>query len=169
MKTITFRPLRIIKKTGKITVASYMQWRKVKAADYSEFDLIIKNEYADLALDEFVYDHQGEQLFWFNHKDPESLPKNYADLELAAKLFGIPKEHFEGEQWKTSEPIGKGFHWSVKGFDCDGVPVFSHNSAKYIATHYSDMNQFEPLTVGEVLKWFGWFLYQLENSRLKIV
>ena len=41
MKTITFRPLRRIKKTGKIVVASYMQWRKVKTADYSKFKLVV--------------------------------------------------------------------------------------------------------------------------------
>lgn len=33
-KQIVFRPLRIVR--GKIVVASYMQWRKVKTADYAK-------------------------------------------------------------------------------------------------------------------------------------
>lgn len=168
MKTITFRPLRRIKKTGKLTVASYMQWRKVKTADYNKFNLIIDNEYKRMPDDDFVYNHEGEQLFWFNHRSPEKLPKNYADYESIFRNLNIPRDEFEGEEWKLSEPLTQGFHYSVQGFDCDGVPVFSHNSADYIATHYKDLNQFEPLTVGLVKLWFGWFIYQLQNSDLKL-
>lgn len=49
MRTIKFRPLRVIKKTGKITVASYMQWRKVMTADYNQFNLIISDDHKKMA------------------------------------------------------------------------------------------------------------------------
>jgi len=164
MKTIKFRPLRRVKKTGKITVASYMQWRKVQTADYFEFNLLLEPEYQSFNKDEFVYDHKGEQLFWYNHQNPDSLPKNYADIEMLRELVG---DELDGELWKLSEPMGIGFASHVHGFDCDGVPVFSHYTANYIATHYKDVNVFEPLTVGLVVKWVGWFLYRLQNSRLQ--
>ncbi len=48
--------------------------------------------------------------------------------------------------------------------DCNGTPIFSHLTADYIATHYKDVTQFEPLTVKQVVFWFGWFIYGLENS-----
>ena len=73
----------------------------------------------------------------------------------------------DGEEYKLLSML-KQLHWDVKGFDCDNVPVFSHNTADYIATHYKDMNQFEPLTVGMVKLWFGWFLFNLENLKLQI-
>jgi hypothetical protein len=168
MKTITFRPLRRIQKTGKVTVASYMQWRKVWTSNYSEFNLVIDEEYKALPPAEYVYNHKGELLFWWNHKDVEAMPKNYADIDSAIKVFGLNRSDFEGEEWKLSEPLGTGFHWSVKGFDVDGVPVFSHYSQSYIADHYKDMNEFEPLTVKMVTYWYGWFLWQLNNSKLQI-
>jgi hypothetical protein len=165
MKSVTFRPLRRIKKTGKITVASYMQWRKVMTSDYYNFNLLVNDDYKKFPEDEFVYNHRGEQLFWYNHTNPESLPRNYPDINSACKIFGVDKSHFEGEEWKFKEPIGKGFHWSVRGFDCDGVPTFSHYDANHVASH-NNINDFEPLTVGMVAKWYGWFLWQLNNSNL---
>lgn len=73
MKTITFTPLRLIKKSGKITVSSYMQWRKIKSADYSQFILALNYSYKAFKDTDYVYNHKGEQLFWFNHKSPEEL------------------------------------------------------------------------------------------------
>lgn len=168
MKQIIFRPLRRIKKTGKITVASYMQWRKVKTADYNKFILIVNDEYKTFPKEELVYSHNGENLFWYNYTDIEALPKNIVTIDDTARILGIDRSYLEGEEYKISQPIGRGFHYSVRGFDCDGVPVFSHNTTNYIATHHSDLTKFEPLTVGMVVKWFGWFLYQLENSKLQI-
>lgn len=168
MKEIVFRPLRRVKKTGKVVVASYMQWRKVKTSDYNEFKLVVDNEYATFPPDEYVYDHKGEILFWFNHKNPEALPKNFVSIDDISRVLGIDKSELEGEAYKLTEPIGTGFHWSIHGFDCDGVPVFSHYSQSYVAKHFDNLEQFEPLTVGLVTKWFGWFIYQLENSRLQI-
>lgn len=160
MEPIKFRPLRRIKKTGKIAVASYMQWRKIKSADNSNFLLDINSEHLNFDDDEFVYNHNGEQLFWYNHHSPTALPLNYANFELLVEKLG---EGINGEYWKLSEPLGKGFHPSVRGFDCDGVPVFSHYTADYIATHYKNIDDFIPLTVGIVKLWYGWFLYKLEN------
>lgn len=166
MKIIKFTPLRRVKKSGKITVASYMQWRKVKTADYNEFKLLVGDEHKSMDIDEYVCNHKGEQLFWFMHKYPYLLPKNIVVAADVVRVLGIDESFLDGEEWKISEPIGKGFHWSVKGFDCDGVPVFSHNTQNYVATHYNDMNEFEPLTVGMVTRWFGWFLLELDNSKL---
>ena len=90
-------------------------------------------------------------------------------MESIARTFGEHiLEEFEGEMYKFTEPLSNGFHWSVRGFDCDGVPVFSHYSTEYIATNYEDISVFEPLTVKMVTMWFGWFLYQLQNSNLQI-
>ena len=160
MKTIRFRPLRRIKKTGKITVASYMQWRKVKVADYDKFTLIIDNEYKRLLLDEYVCDHKGETLFWRDF-NPDEIPtlKPYILRDDDGEEDFPPK-------WK-SDLGGTGYYWGVPGLDCDGVPLFSHYSAEEVAKfHFSSINDFEPLTVRIVIKWFGWFLYQLNNSTL---
>ena len=168
MKEITFRPLRRIKKSGKICVAPYMQWRKVKTADYSECNLTIECDYKKYALTDYVYNHKGEQLFWFNNADPDTLTKETVkkrriDILELIELLG---EEFEGESWRFAEVNTNGFHHSIHGFDCDGVPVFNHHTADYVATHWTDVTQFEPLTVGTVVKWFGFFLYQLKKSTL---
>ncbi len=168
MKQIIFKPLRRIKKTGTVCVASYPQWRAIKTADYKKFNLIINDGYKTFPKDELVCNHKGENLFWYNYVNPESLQKNIVTIDDVVRVLGIDRSYLEGEEYKISQPVTKGFHWAVRGFDCDGVPVFSHNTTNYLATHYSDMNQFEPLTVGMVVKWLGWFLYQLENSQLKI-
>lgn len=60
MRTIKFRPLRVIKKTGKIAVASYMQWRSIKTADYNNFNLVIDESYKMLNDADYVYDHLGK-------------------------------------------------------------------------------------------------------------
>ena len=169
MKTITFRPLRIIKKTGKITVASYMQWRRIKTANYSKFNLVIKNEYADMPLDEFVFNSDGEQLFFFTY-DPNNVP--VFDWHENFDLESIRKYNSEyGINW---DPVTS-TNYSMRGTDCDGVPTFSHYTAKRVADNYHltgderwSIEQFEPLTVSEVLKWLSWFLYQLEKSCLKV-
>lgn len=145
-----------------------MQWRKVKTADYNEFNLIIDDSYKTMPDDEYVYNHKGEQLYWFNHNDIAALPKNIISIDDIAENANIYLEEFAGEEWKfTAFYMGDGFHHSVKGFDCEGVPVFSHNTATYAETHYSDLNQFEPLTVGMIKLWLGWFLYQLKNVDLQ--
>lgn len=158
MKTIKFRPLRRIKKTGKITVASYMQWRKVKTADYNTFQLIVDDEYKSLPKDELVYNRNGENLFWRNF-NPENIP-TLPPYILRDEKYEYPK------QWKTNYDMGYCDHFSARGLDCDGVPTFSHFTADDIFNSKADMADFEPLTVEIVTWWFGWFLYQLTNSKL---
>ena len=159
MRELTFRPLRLIKKTGKITVASYMQWRKVKCADYHKFSLTIHNDYKHMPLGAPVHDHNGEQLFFYTY-NPNELPiweYTYPlDFSCMLKMQGV---YTIG---------GKGQWYVADGMDIDGVPVFSHYNMNHIGTHHTDMNKFEPLTVGMVVRWFGWFLLQLDNSYLKI-
>ncbi len=157
MKKIIFRPLRRIKKTGKITVASYMQWRKVKTADYGKFILLINDEYKAFPKDELVFNHSGENLFW-RHYNPEEIPilNRYALSDGEQPAYP--------PMWKTDYGM-----YSAKGLDCDGVPAFSHGTSKEIYNSKADMKNFEPLTVEMVNWWFGWFLYQLENSHLQIV
>lgn len=156
MKTIKFRPLRRIKKTGKVTVASYMQWRKVKTADYNKFILIIDDEYKTFPKDEYVHDHNGEVLYWRDF--------NVEDIPILPPLRDEEYEH--PPQWRA-DLGGQGYYWGVRGLDCDGVPTFSHYTAdEIVADHTRNVNDFQVLTVGIVVKWFGWFLYQLNNSCL---
>jgi hypothetical protein len=103
MKVVIFKPLRRIKKTGKITVASYMQWRKVKTSDYNNFSLIIDDEYKSFPKDEYVYDHKGENLFWYNFKNPQDVPKMNISIQSICERFGISTEHLEGEEWKIAD------------------------------------------------------------------
>lgn len=156
MKTIIFRPLRRIKKTRKITVASYAQWRKVKTADYEKFNLIISNEYKTFPKDELVYDHNGENLFW-RHYNPEEIPA------LNQYFLNYMEQKEYPPMWKTDYMI------SAKGLDVDGVPTFSHQNASNIYNSKADMTDFEPLTVEMVNYWFGWFLYKLKNNELSFL
>lgn len=170
MKEIKFRPLRIIKKTGKITVAAYSQWRRIKTSDYNMFTLIIDERYKSLAEEDFVYNNLGQQLFFYDFKPNDIIinPKiprfeNWipSDMETAKYLEFRKKYPYillDKDNYKT--------FW-CRGLDVDGVPIFNYNTADYIATHYDDMMCFTPLTVKTVKLWFGWFLYQLENYCLK--
>ena len=172
MKTITFRPIRLNKKTDKIIVASYVQWRKVKTADYNEFVLVVDEIYKTFPKDELVYNHNGEQLFWKDF-DPEQIPY-LPPYEIRDEDFQYPK------QWRTNYNMGYSDSFSARGLDCSGVPTFSHGTANHLTNgnmrNYTleevgevlnPMAEYELLTVGVVVKWFGWFLYQLEKSNLK--
>lgn len=140
-----------------------MRWRKVMTADYSEFELILDDSQKNFDPKERVYNHKGELLFWFKHNNPDALPLNYPNKDLVDFIY----EEFE--EWKLAkmnEPIGIGFHYSVPGFDCDGVPAFSHYDQKR-CVDYGDVTQFEILTVEMVLVWYGYTLYRLKNANLK--
>ncbi len=161
MRKIKFRPLRVIKKTGKITVASYMQWRSIKAADYNKFTLVIDESYKMLNDADFVYDHLGKQLFFYDF-NPNDIIIN-TDIPDEGYLDFIKDKPYilldRGDYKK---------YW-CRGLDIDGVPTFSHYTPDYIVSDYTrDITVFEPLTVGMVKMWFGWFLYQLDNSRLQL-
>ena len=168
MKEIKFRPLRVIKKTGKITVASYMQWRSIKTADYNQFSLVIDESYKMLNDDNFVYDHNGKQLFFYDYnpgKVPIYLKTSLEDYEPEWKTGNNFIIHHKGTIYSPED----WFTFRMDGTDCDGVPVFSHYNADYIVSdHTRRYDLFEPLTVGMVKMWFGWFLWQLDNCRLKV-
>lgn len=160
MKTITFKPLRRIKKTNRISVSSYMQWRKVLTADYAKFNLIIDNEHLTFNKEEFVYDHKGKQLFFYSY-NPQDVPVfQWSVMFSLDAITAVHKQY--GILWRDTGHT----NYSMKGTDCNGIPTFSHYTADYVATHSWDMTLFEPLTVGMVIKWYGWFLWQLNNSKL---
>lgn len=172
MKSITFRPLRYNKKTDKIIVASYPQWNRLRTADYAHFNLTINDEYKRFDSKSFVYDHKGELLYFF--------PYNPADVATFQRTI-IDDEDFDYDQARALHRDfiihnhgGKyGLPWIsyfMRGCDCQGTPCFSHHSGDSVAERYIgySMNDFEPLTVKMVRQWLGWFLYQLENSHLKI-
>lgn len=165
MKEIVFRPLRRVKKTGKIVVASYSQWRRLMSTDYTEFKLIIDDEYKGLNSDEPVYDHKGERLFFWTYN-----PADIMVIDSAVMLIDFN----EADCNVNLPPVPYGVRWSVNGHvnynmpgaDCEGVPAFAHYTAEY-AVRYNDVSVFEPLTVGAVTKWFGWLLWQLNNANLQ--
>lgn len=170
MKSITFRPLRLVKKTGKIVAASYAQWNKVRAADYSEFLLTVSNEYASLPADAYVYNSAGKPLFWLD-VDPASIPVyDWSPLweadETLAKIHAAHPLGGYAIRWRGEGRICYSCSWL--GLDCDGTPAFSNYTLDDVVYHRKDFAQWEPLTVGVVVKWVGWFLYQLENSSLQI-
>jgi hypothetical protein len=162
MKTVPFRPLRQVKKTGQIMVASYAQWRRVMSADNGDFQLSLDREYAGLPADEQVYNHAGQPLFWRDF-DPTQIPVfEYSSL---LDVTRIQDEHASyAIRWFPGGRLT--YACSRLHLDCDGVPAFSHYTIEHVAEHLADFAQYEPLTVGVVVKWWGWFLYQLENVRL---
>lgn len=165
MKSITFRPLR--KKSGKIIVASYMGWRKVMTADYDKFNLIVNDEYKLFSPDEFVYNHKGELLFWFKLL-PEDVSFFDSDVivdfdEKMEYMDTIDRTH-KNVAWK----MGDRDYFMCRGLDSDGVPTLSFYDGDYLIDRDYNPNDFEPLTVKTVRKWFGWFLFQLKNSYLQI-
>lgn len=141
-----------------------MQWRKVITADYSKFNLIIDDEYKRLNDDEYVYDHQGELLFFYNYEP--------TDIVVVDGLSGYTWEEVkEKYPYGTRTPSTHGFHdyyVMTPGLDCDGAPTFTHFTANYLGTHQYDVELFQPLTVKTVVKWFGWMLLNLNNSYLQI-
>lgn len=176
MKTVNFKPLRRIKKTGKICVASYTGWRKVMTADYSKFNLIVDNEYKKFPKDEYVYNHKGDLLYFFIY-NPADITVFDANTERILNEDWLEKLHESkkpyGIRWNAL-PDADGFPnhvmYRMNGADCSGVPTFSHWDEERITQedtwNYYGHEQFEPLTVGIVAKWYGWFLWQLQNSNL---
>lgn len=167
MKTIKFIPLRRVKKTGKIVVSTDSQWNKVRSADeIYGLDLILISDLSKLDPNKRVYNHKGELLFWYNHKNPDSLRMlTIADIKQSMDENGFDSSVIDGEEYKLKSMEEK-LHWSVKGFDCNGTPVFSHYTIDYIGQQNMEVKDFEILTVGTVLKWYGWFIYNLKNSKI---
>jgi len=167
MKSVAFRPLRRVKKTGKIVVAAYAKWNSVRTADYSTFSLTIDREYAELPDDELVYNHKGENLFWLDF-DPDSIPMlsgahSHEEWQVFKAVHaGRWAIRYPASEWWPNESIT----YCVTGLDCQGTPTFSHRTADDVAEHRSDFHKYEPLTVGVVKKWYGWWLTQLQNAQL---
>lgn len=162
LKKIVFRPLRRVKKTSKIVVASYSQWSKLSTANYNNFNLVVNDEYRTLPSEEYVYDHKGQELFFFTY-NPWDIPVFTHNPLLSLDQIRQGNERY-GISWD-----GVSVNYNARGMDCNGTPTFSHYTIKKILNaEYKGMNIFEPLTVGTVVKWLGWFLYQLEKSNLQI-
>jgi len=175
MKTVKFRPLRRIKKTGKITVASYMEWNRLRCADYSKFILIVNDEYKKLPKSEFVYNHKGELLYFFDY-NPADVPIYDSVVERIFDENWLDRVHANkkpfGIRWSDSTKAS----YRMDGADCVGTPTFSFFTQEYISDYFCSsvggyperIFDFNPLTVGTVVKWLGWFLWQLQNSRLNV-
>lgn len=113
-----------------------------------------------LGKGELVHNHKGEPLFFYDY-NPADVPvfqwSILFDLDAIIennKQFGI--------LWRDESHV----NYRMDGTDCDGVPTFSHYTADSIAENCIDMTVFESLTVGMVVKWYGWFLWRLDNSCL---
>ncbi len=179
MREITFRPLRRIKKTGKIVVASYMQWNRVMTSDYNEFKLTVNDEYKTFPKDEFVYNHLGELLFFMDY-NPADVPVYDSKAERILDEDWLDKLHHKkqpfGIRWENDGTYTSHVNYSMPCTDCIGTPTFTHFTMEYVSEYYCNsrggypekIHDFNPLTVGIVVKWFGWFLYQLQNSHLQI-
>lgn len=166
MKTVEFRPLRVVKKLDKIVVASYTQWRNVMTADYNKFNLVINDEYKKMPSREYVHNHKGELLYYFDY--------NPADVPIFdySPVFDLDKIHRENKYYGILWSTGGHVNYHMPGADCDGVPSFTHWTEDRVTQkdcwNYYGGNSFAPLTVQTVTKWLGWFLWQLNNSYLKI-
>lgn len=170
MREIMFRPLRRIKKTGQIVVASYPQWSKVMTADYTRFDLIINDEYKLMPDDEYVYNHKGELLYFLDY-NPADVP--VFQYSRFMQLDAIRLEHKQyGIRWDADKHV----NYNMAGADCQGTPTFTHFTQEYVSEYFCNsvggyperIFDFNPLTVKTVRMWFGWFLWQLNNSILTI-
>lgn len=169
MKTINFRPLRLLKKSNKIVVASYEQWNKLRCANYAEFTLNIINEYDKMDKNELVHNHLGERLYHFNINPWEVYEYHKRTLHEVFSYDDLRGMH---KDFITVYEDGYRFY-SIRGTDVAGTPTFSHLTETRITTddtwnHYGG-DAFEPITVGYVITWLGWFLYQLENSKIKVL
>lgn len=171
MRQIIFRPLRRVKKTGKVVVASYMQWNKVRCGNYSKFNLIVKNDYEQMNKSDLVYNHKGEQLYHFGY-NPWDVHEHYGSCIADGFDWDEMRSKYK-DFILVSEDNGslyKSYH--IRGADCVGTPTFTHYYEDRVVGDdvwdYYGADAFEPVTVGYVITWLGWFLYQLENSYLKI-
>lgn len=145
-----------------------MQWNSLRCANYSsKFNLIVVNEYDRMKKDDFVYNHEGKQLYHFNY-NPWDVHVHYGSCIA------------EGFDWDEMRRIYKDFilygkehsSYHMRGADCAGTPTFTHYDEDYVtsddAWNYYGADAIEPVTVGYVITWLGWFLYQLDKSILKV-
>lgn len=163
MKKLNFRPLRRFKKTGKICTPSYMEWSRVHSYDMSEFNLIIDTEYQSLPDDEFVHNHNGELLFFYQY-DPNEIPIFELPNSITWQYGCVLKNEIQYSHNVSCIKIRGIVIYGGQGIDIDGTPTFSHFTADYIATQNYNLDDFEPLTVGKVKQWYGWWLLNLQRA-----
>lgn len=167
MNTLKFRPLRRVKKTGKIVVASYMGWNKIKCANYNKFNLIVNDDYKIMPEDEYVYTHEGDLIYFFEY-NPWDVFVHYGSC--IAQDFDWDEIREQHKSFIIEHNGHRSYH--MRGADCSGTPSFTHWDENRISQedtwNYYGHESFEPLTVKKVLEWLGWFLYRLDNSYLKI-
>ena len=101
IEIINFRPYRLIK--GKVIVTSYMGWRKPAIQAKKGGTVHLMNE-VGIVLQDKVYNHKGEQLYWFT---------DAAFLEIPIVDYGTMINH--------------------RLYDVEGVPIFSHVDEKWIS------------------------------------
>ncbi len=163
-ESLTFRPLRRVKKLGKIVVSSYTTWNAVRVAD-SRWDkiseLTIDTEYHSFPKDEYVYNHLGEQLFFYDY-NPNAMPVYASGVPLPIDRRIIIDQH----GGYAISYGGANLNYCGKGLDCEGTPTFSHYTMDYVAEHNYNIGEFEPLTVNTVIEWYGWFLLNLKNTKI---
>ena len=163
MKTINFRPLRVHKKSGKVIVASYPQWYKVRCANYNEFVLNVINEYYTMNKTDFVYNRELELLYHLNYNPWDVFVYNGTCLDADFNWDYLSETY---KSFSIDKGDGSRVMRSWRGCDCEGTPTFSHHTADSIGNGGCwDLKEWEPLTVGYVVDWLGWFLYHLENSK----
>lgn len=163
MKTLLFRPLRFVKSLDKIVVASYSQWNRVKTADYNKFNLVIDDMYRKFSGNALVYNHVGEQLFWRDYE-----PSSITVFDFRCGLT-FDEMRAINSNFAYSMVVTLSYH--SKGLDCQGTPIFSHGTVSNIVNGHreiSKINEYDLLTVDIVRKWYGWFLFNLENSSITI-
>lgn len=172
MKTITFRPLRKVKKTGKVVVASYTQWNNLRCANYSEFNLIVANDYEQMNKSDFVYSHEGKQLYHFGYNPWDVHEHHGSCIADDFDWDEMRRIHKDFILVSTNRDGGEHRSYHIRGADCAGTPTFTHYDEDRVTTddcwNYYGADAFEAVTVGYVITWLGWFLYQLENSSLKV-
>ena len=132
-KVIKFRPLRKVKKTGKIVVASYSQWRKLASLNYSypPVTVIIDQSYKEFTQSDHVFNHTGNQLFFYNYP-PDEWEKQPFKLR-GTDCDGIPVfSHLTAMSLANRKSI-------------------------------QDILKHDPLTVKMVSEWLGWLVWKLSN------
>lgn len=143
---LKFRPLRKDKKSGKIIVASYDQWRKVFN---SKLKVVLVLDNYDKSS--FVYNHELKQLF-FPFENPSEIENTFEYKEGDIKI-----DLLNGRKW-----------YMATGLDCDGIPAFTNYTThdiivsagmgKYFKPEF--INKFNPLTVQTVLNWLECLLVE---------
>lgn len=165
MKTIVFKPLRYIKKTKKVTVASYMQWRKVYTANKETTTIVFDSSFKDKPTNTLVYNHKGEPLFFYE-VEKIKLPKLTYIQKFGRELEATKKKVDFSDYCISGFNEDNSIYFVTHYLDCDGVPTISHFTENCISGYSKEQKQkLEPLTVGMVMRWFDWFCLLVENSK----